>query len=187
MMTDIRFTFTEQDLIAAQRAWWTGVARWQAFVGVAMVIWLGCAIGFTAAAWSGGGAAPYVLIATVLPIAICLSAGSFAAVYVLTPRRARKAFREHKALAGEYILSWTSAALSVRAPMGSSDLPWGVFLCWLDGPETLLLYQSRNLFNAVPKRVLPAGACNEIKTYLVAAGVAELARYGFRRSRADIG
>ncbi|EIZ80209.1 hypothetical protein WSK_1243 [Novosphingobium sp. Rr 2-17] len=182
-MTDIRFTFTEDDLVAAQRAWWTGVARWQAYLGVVLVIWLGCASVFTVAAWSGGGSPPYILIAAMVPIALCISAALFALGFVQIPRRARKAFREHKALAGEYAISVTSDTLAVRAPMGSNDLPWNVFLCWLDGPETLLLYQNRNLFNAVPKRALPPGASDDIIDHLVAAGVAELPRYGFRRSR----
>lgn len=177
-----RFQYTEDDMVAAQMAWWSGSATWQAFLKFAIFVCL-LYVGLVYLANWGAPTTPIQILAAIL-IGLVVTIGGFAIGYVVTPRRARKIYREHKAMRGEQQVEWDEEAIRMRSQVGANEMPWTIFHCWLEGPETLLLYQANNLFHAIPKRALSRAQFADIVGHLRAAGVPEKTRYGFRRARA---
>ncbi|ODA68114.1 hypothetical protein A7A08_01284 [Methyloligella halotolerans] len=178
----VRFQYTEDDMVAAHAAWWSGSASWQTFLKFGVIIGL-LYIGLVYVANWGNPTTP-PQIAGALLVAIVVTLAGFAIGYVITPRRARKMYRQHKALGGEHQIEWDDDAIRMKSGIGSSELPWTIFHCWLDGPGSLLLYQANNLFHAIPKRGLSDAQFRDIIRCLRAAGVPEKPRFGFLRSGA---
>ena len=178
----VRFQYSEDDMVAAQMAWWSGSASWQTFAKFAGFIGL-LYIGLVYL-MNWDGPTPPGQIAGAVLVALVVTIGGFAIGYVVTPRRARKIYREHKAISGEHHVEWDEDGIKMRSQVGASEMPWTIFHCWLDGPKTLLLYQANNLFHAIPKRALSPAQFADIVAQLRAAGVPEKPRFGFRKSGA---
>jgi hypothetical protein len=183
MTGSAQVTFTQDDMITAQRAWWMGTARWQTFVVMAGVIALCYLALVLAITWHAAARARVVSCLVAVAGAVAITVIVFAIGYLMAPRRARRAFREHKALAGEFTFAWDAEAITINHALGSSRLPWTVFHGWLETPDILLLYQTRALFNMLPKRAVPPDAVDAIVARLRAAGVPERRRFGFLTSR----
>lgn len=175
-----RFRYTEDDMVAAQMAWWSGSATWQTFAKFAAAI---CAL-YIGLVYLANWGAPTSLLQIVVAILIGLAVtvGGFAIGYVVTPRRARKIHRERQAHAGEQHLEWDEESIRIHSAGGTNEMPWTGFQSWLDGQQTLLLYQASNLFHAIPKRALSEAQFDDIIRQLRAAGVPEKPRFGFQRS-----
>ncbi|MFD0985865.1 YcxB family protein [Methyloligella solikamskensis] len=178
----VRFQYTEDDMVAAHMAWWSGSASWQTFLkfaGCIGVFYIGLVY-----LMNWGAPTPPGQIAGAVLVGLVVTIGGFAIGYVITPRRARKIYREHKALGGEHQVAWDEEAIRTRSQVGANEMPWTIFHCWLDGPQTLLLYQAGNLFHAIPKRALSPAQFADIVGHLRAAGVPEKPRFGFVKSEA---
>jgi uncharacterized membrane protein (DUF485 family) len=175
-----RFRYTEDDMVAAHMAWWSGSASWKVFLRFAVLICL-LYIGLVYLANWGAPTTPFQIAAALL-VGLVVTLGGFAIGYVVTPRRARKIHDERQAHAGEQHLEWDEESLRLRSPGGTNELPWTVFQSWLAGPDTLLLYQANNLFHAIPKRALSEAQFEDIIRQLREAGVPEKPRFGFQKS-----
>lgn len=182
-MGNARYTCTEGDMIAAQRAWWMGAARWQtvsttaAAIGILYAAIVAFALQQGRQGWSWVDLIQEVLMIAV-PAAIAVTAILLLVGYLKVARVARRDFREHKVMQGEFRVDWDDQAITIEHPSGKGVLPWTVFHGWLEAQDMLLLYQTRRLFNFLPKRALPEGAVEEIIGRLRAAGVPEKKRFG---------
>ncbi|WP_183030008.1 YcxB family protein [Altericroceibacterium spongiae] len=181
---NIHYALSENDIIAAQRAWWMGAARWQSFIKFVAILWGVYAVMLVGLDLYAGEQPNMMVLLGVLPVSAVIVVILFAFGFLQSKRRARRAYREHKALTGEHIVSWNDEGILFTSPIGSSTLPWSGFYGWLDGPETLLLYQTHMMFNPLPKAILPPGAVSAIANRLRDAGVPERERFGFIRSDA---
>ena len=177
-MQEIRFHIEEADVVAAQKLWFQTSVRWRRLAIVAAILivaWLGAAI-----AGAGGDLSiVWPMVASIVLGAILFVVVLVVISYALFPRRARRLYRQHKAMRGEVALRWSATGIEITSALGDARLPWQIFHAWaLDG-ATLILKQNDILFNLVPRRVLPAGAIEEIEAYLRAADVPQRGRFGF--------
>jgi hypothetical protein len=182
--------YTEKDIIAAQRAWWMGSASYQYVLKIALaisIVYIVLMVAIPEVTGSDSSATVSFLaieIAVAIAMAFAATFLIFAISYVLTPWRARRGFRENKLLQDEMRWHWDSEALQMTSPQANARIPWGMFHAWLDGAETVLLYQNQQLFHPLPKRLLAPGDIETIIQNLVVAGVKERKRFGlFGRAR----
>lgn len=178
---EIRYLLSESDLIAAQRAWSAGAIRWQNMLIVAGVMWAIYAIIIIGIEIYSDETPEIAVLITMVPVAVIATLVIFIVSYIQAKSRAKRTYREHKALSEELSLRWNDETLFLTSNTGSTRYPWGDFNSWLDGPETLLLYQTHALFNPLPKHALPPGAVHAIISRLRDAGVPERERFGFIR------
>ena len=170
-------------MVSAQRAWWTGAASWQTYLkmtGFLIAVYCGL---YLVVGWFMEDLPAVSDLVFVVPLSFAISIVLYAIGFILGPFRARRNFRESKLLANEQTLRWDAEALSFEGAVGSSRIAWPLFHSWLEGPKTLLIFQSRQIYHLLPKRAFSDEALAEIIDHLAAAGVKERARYGFWRSR----
>ncbi len=92
--------------------------------------------------------------------------------HVLQPRLAvRRRLKEERALQNGATLVWSDHGYAVRGETVSSDVPWNHFVRWRENSRVILLYHSHQVYQFVPKGVLPPGAGDFIRDRLQAAGV----------------
>ena len=85
----------------------------------------------------------------------------------------RRQLREQRAYRGEWHLAWSEEGYAVRGETASSDMAWGHYVQWRENARVILLYQTWQAYQFVPKRVLPHGAEEFIRSQLRTAGVRE--------------
>jgi hypothetical protein len=74
--------------------------------------------------------------------------------YIRIPHRSRRAFRQLKALQSQTQIDWTSERIQLQSAQGSSDFDWRDFVRIVHGRDVILLFQSDDLFNFIPKRAV---------------------------------
>lgn len=105
-------------------------------------------------------------------IALSLSAVLLALRHMLLPLYlVRRQLREQPAYQGEWELTWSERGYGVRADTVSSDVSWGHYVRWRENGRVILLYQTWQAYQFVPKRVLPPEGEQFIRTQLQVAGV----------------
>ena len=85
----------------------------------------------------------------------------------------RRQLKEQRSMHEEYRLSWNEHGYVVRGPTASSNLPWSHYVRWRENAHVLLLYQSWQNYQFLPKRILSTEAADTIRGSLEAAGVAK--------------
>ena len=83
----------------------------------------------------------------------------------------RRLLKEQRVYRGEWHLTWSEHGYAVRVETASSDTAWGHYIQWRENTRVILLYQSWQAYQFVPKRLLPSGAAEFIRDCLRAAGV----------------
>ena len=71
------------------------------------------------------------------------------------PWRARRTFREYKALSEPFSMEVRDDGLFFERQNGSGLVPWGHLVKWRANSSLVLLYPARNLFYLVPKHCFP--------------------------------
>ncbi len=105
-------------------------------------------------------------------IAISISVLLLTLRHLLLPIYAvRRQLKEQRVYRGEWLLTWSEHGYSVRVETASSDMGWGHYIQWRENTRVILLYQSWQAYQFVPKRLLPSGAAEFIRDRLRAAGV----------------
>ncbi len=86
--------------------------------------------------------------------------------WLLLGPRARRHFRQQKALHGQTEIVWSDAAIRLRAPKGMVELDWTDFVSWAENDITFILMQTDNLMNGIPKRILTAADIDDLRRCL---------------------
>lgn len=108
---------------------------------------------------------PVILFFTALPFAVL-----WGLVALLTPRAARKTFRQQRSLQVEMTCSWSDAGFAVSSEYGAFEIPWSHFLRWAEDERTFLLYESDRLYRLMPKRVLAPDQQSSLRLALTQIG-----------------
>ena len=88
---------------------------------------------------------------------------------VLLPRRAQQFLSQQRSMQGEVSIGWDGKGVTFVAATGQSRTAWGDYFKWLENEAVLVLFQSENLLNVLPKRSLTEAQAVEIRGYLTAA------------------
>ncbi|WP_101675552.1 YcxB family protein [Alloalcanivorax mobilis] len=122
-----------EDYIVAQRM--HGLFRWRWTLVVALLL--------AVALWAFTRDLPAVV--TGLVVYVLLSG-----LMYLWPWRARKNFREYKALSEPQTIHVSEEGLSITQPSAEGRLPWDHIVKWRRGKRVILIYPARNLFYMLP-------------------------------------
>jgi hypothetical protein len=170
MIGQARFTYTDEDMIATQRAGWTWYAHWRNF----LIAYAGIAV-FESALLAGLNAAYGTRAAPSEPVFVIVGSAAltvliFGALFVSARNHGRQVLRSNgllggnfawawdgSELGGEHTWAWDEDELHMRNERGRADLSWTSVGAWLDAPEVLLLYPSGGRAFTLPERVLAAG------------------------------
>ena len=171
-MPSLSYKPERRDVVAASRLHHLAtVAGWR----VAAALFGYGAFAFGVVRLEGGPTDVALLLATAAVAVILLA---LAVAQLVRPRLVGwRQFREQRILRDPHTLDWSEEGYAVRGPNVSSDLPWGHYLFWREDARVILLYQSRLLYQFVPKRVLPPGAAEFIRGRLRSAGVPRARRF----------
>jgi hypothetical protein len=88
---------------------------------------------------------------------------------VLLPRRARRFVSQQKSIQGEISIGWDAEGVAFIAKAGQSRIAWDDYFKWLENESVLVLFQSENLLNVLPKRCLTNDQVTEVRRRLEAA------------------
>jgi hypothetical protein len=91
--------------------------------------------------------------------------------FVVVPRRIKKAFLQFKDFAGAQEYLFTDDGVTVKDQRGESTIPWGKYVKWVEDDTVLLLFQTDNLLNFIPKRCLAGEQMDDIRRAITAAGI----------------
>jgi hypothetical protein len=75
--------------------------------------------------------------------------------FVSQRRRARRIFRQQKALQRPIEMDWSGDTLKVITETGNNAMPWSDLLKWRENKRMFLPYLSEVMFYIVPKRAFP--------------------------------
>lgn len=128
----VQGTLTERDYVAAQFLHIRPRLIF-AIIGLALLL---------LAAWA-------ITISKSLPLIAALA--FLAAWFAIIPWRARRTFREYKALSEPFSIEVRDDGLFFERANGSGLVPWGYLIKWRTNSSLVLLYPARNLFYLVPK------------------------------------
>lgn len=112
-------------------------------------------------------------------LVVVLVASNLLQEFVLLPRRAQKILEQQKGLGGEITYDWDQDGLRVTGETGHSRLAWGDYVRWLEDDRVLVLFQSDNILNLMPKSRLTSKQAAEIRERLTA----EIGKAGARKKR----
>lgn len=173
MAGEITFTPSEKDYADANRDWylafWARPRSWaMAALFILFLTGLGALMPYIdgntdemAATAIGFALLALVLIVVIYPI-----------VYFVTlPRRARRLYRQHKALQQTWTFRWSDSGLSMESATGLTTYPWVDFHRWRVGRRSVLLFLNDQLFFYLPRRLLDEASVEEIGSMARAAGV----------------
>ena len=149
MIGQARFTYTDQDMVATQRAGWLWCMRWRnlsiAFVAI---------VAFTEAVLLGLNAAYGTRSAPADTLFVILASGAETVLlagllYVVARNHGRQVLHSNHALAwngdalgGAHVWAWDATALHLQHEQNHTDLAWPSVGGWLETPEVLLLFPS---------------------------------------------
>jgi hypothetical protein len=88
---------------------------------------------------------------------------------VTLPNRAKRLLQQQKGMGGEIAFAWDAEGLRITGATGYNRLAWSDFVQWLEDDVSLVMFQSDNLLNPLPKRCLTEEQIAEIRGYLTAA------------------
>ncbi len=173
MAGEISFTPSEKDYADANREWYLAFwARPKSWAFAVLFVLLLAGLGASTSYIDGKTdeivpmAIAFALLALVLILLIYL-----AVYFVALPRRARRLYRQHKALQQTWTFRWSDSGISMESPAGLTGYPWGDFHRWRDGRRSLLLFLNDQLFFYLPRRLLDDSSVEEIGSLAAAAGV----------------
>jgi hypothetical protein len=179
MIGQARFTYTDEDMIATQRAGLTAV-RWRDLLIVyfGFVVFLSALLAGLNAAYGTRGAPTDPVFVIVAPAAIIVF--TFGLLFFVTARNhGRQVLRGNRLrfswdgdeVGGEHAWVWDGGELHMRSERGRADLPWASVGAWLDAPEVLVLLPSGvRAFSLWPGQALAAGWQDAPKVFLFPFG-----------------
>ena len=177
MIGQARFTYTDQDMVATQRAGWLWCMRWRnlsiAFVAI---------VAFTEAVLLGLNAAYGTRSAPADTLFVILASGAETVLlagllYVVARNHGRQVLHSNHALAwngdalgGAHVWAWDATALHLQHEQNHTDLAWPSVGGWLETPEVLLIFPPGSRPFSVPEPALAAGWKRAPKVFLYPFG-----------------
>ena len=147
-MTELEYEMTPQDYARAQYLHMRP-RRWLVAVGAILALLYLVTFGMNAASVIRNGGPYSLLLLFALPILLL-------AVHFgwLLPWRARRLWKQQKALHSPIRMRIGDDGLDVQTEHGHARTPWDHLHRWKENNHLFLLYDSDNLFQMIPKRVL---------------------------------
>ena len=170
-MTEYRSLVTEDDAASANRLWLGWRRSWMYWGRVFAFLVIVFAISVVPKLERDDS----TTIIETLALDIALAAIAISAVtglsHVLSSRRARKLYRQHKSLHSEAIIGWSDGGFSYKSSLASGLQPWGHYRAWTENKDVLVMFLTDNMFNIVPKHDIPEAALEELRSLLEKAGI----------------
>lgn len=113
-------------------------------------------------------------VAYALAMALVSPVALFIVVWWVIPMQARRHFQQAVALADEIIATWDDNGIGYASAHGSSRFSWEDYHGWAETAHLLILYQSENYYNLLPKRAFNSAEFDAIKRRLGEANVSEV-------------
>ena len=164
----VQITVTAADLIQAQRLHFWQYMRSRAGVTRLITAWAAAAVVFAMVMKLLGG------IPALLPSAICIAiipfiiVGSWSLrIYGLGGWKARRTFRAQKTLQRPFRISWTDRDVSFESEFGHTRFQWSDFFKIRENHHCILLYQSRLLYQLIPKSAFKASELEDFRSAML--------------------
>ena len=168
-MNRVEFTLTVDDLVAAQRLYQLGGAKWLLGVFGAAVV----ALIFLNVIWpddasgSDAGAILFAVLAIIILVPIISR-------FWRIPRMARRAFAQDSLLSKSCVFSWNSHEASAESEDASWKQALGDFAGWRADDAVILLFRQTHLYHLIPTRAFTDTATRQsLIDALVANGVSD--------------
>lgn len=179
MIGQARFTYTDDDMIATQRAGLTAV-RWRDLmivysVLVAFLIALLAGLNAAYGTRSAPAAPVFVIVVPALTLVFAFGLLFFGTArkygrQVLHGDRSRFSW-DGDEVGGEHTWVWDVNALHMYSEHGRADLPWASVGAWVNAPEVLVLLPSgERAFTLLPSLALAEGWQDAPKVFLFPFG-----------------
>jgi hypothetical protein len=169
---ELTFAWTEEEYVAAAKDFYLASLRtprvrrrFVAITAIAAVI--GASTAFLDHA---PGRMPLLLLGFAAGGALYLSL-IYGLCYLTVPRRTRQLFRQQKTAGRSVRVAWTKDGVSIEASNGSSRVKWTELYQWAEGKNAFLLYHNDQLYNFVPRRLLPDQLAADLRGSLERNGV----------------
>ncbi len=94
---------------------------------------------------------------------LCWLAVILTVAFVFTPRRARRLFRQQRALDREFSFAWTDERVVFRSDTSMSDMPWSDYHDWFETEAVFAFGLNEQLFHFAPKRAMSAAAIDDLR------------------------
>lgn len=169
------FTITEADHLAAlRRNFYDSLFRWRTGLGIAFFVAIYVLV-FLGLPILDGKTLDFkrVLVAAITgPIVSVLFAGAILLFSrLMLPRRARRAYRQHRGLRDPIRAEWDDTTMRISAQTGESRMAWSDYVSWSEDAAVLILYHTDFLFNILPRAALSDAHHAQIVAALAAHGV----------------
>jgi hypothetical protein len=171
-MEPITYRLDETDIVAANDLWRRAAIRvWRILVlaGIYWAMWFGIfllVVNHLSVANVIGALVGTAIAALLVVMIVIWINGRF-----YFPRRARKSFRQHKAIHHPITLQWTEDRVLIDQETAHNHMPWQDLVRWAEDDRTLILLITDMLFSPVPKRALSPALLEEVRSRLLAANV----------------
>ena len=109
-----------------------------------------------------------------LALALASPIALFVVVWWLIPLQAKRHYSQAVALADEISLEWDDGGIGYSSAHGNSRFGWSDYHGWAETGQLLILYQSENFYNIIPKRVFDPSVQEAFKRRLRDAKVNEV-------------
>jgi hypothetical protein len=91
----------------------------------------------------------------------------FVVQYIYVPQRIKKVSRQFIDLSGEQEYRFTDSGVAYKDQYRESNLPWGKYVKWLEDDRVLVLFQTDNTVNLLPKRCFSSEQLAEVRRVVV--------------------
>jgi hypothetical protein len=171
------FQLSEDDLVAAARLHgWTAMSSKKIIALLVLVLIVVMAVMYSTMTGSGPARPDDIWFLVAFGVVIA-PAIYVAVIYTVLPQSARRAYRQQKSLHETMHAKWSRSGVEWQAASGQSQTPWGHYAKWNEDSRLFLLYQSDQLYQLLPKRVLSEADANTIRDHLTEAKVSRSRRF----------
>ncbi|SFN97507.1 YcxB family protein [Sphingomonas sp. OK281] len=160
-----RFAFTPiaDDYIAVARgSFLRSLKRRRFIVRMVIILLIGAAAGAAIGLLDTGSVRTGDVLFGVC-IALIWLAVILAIAFVFIPRRARRLFRQQRALDREFSFAWTDERVVFRSDTSMSDMPWSDYHDWFETKAIFAFGLNEQLFHFAPKRAMSAAAIDDLR------------------------
>jgi hypothetical protein len=149
---EIVFTPTEQDYVAANRAYLRRNIRRRLPLAVAVAT----LTIYMLQSLSLGGFAPWTSLVASIGIGIVIALAMWFGPELILARAAARLFRQQRTLHNEFQYRWSDEGLAHESPNGQGRIAWKDMYRWHDGETVFLFLLNARLYLFLPHRALSA-------------------------------
>ena len=155
MTREVSFRLSAEDYVAANRDWFFKTIR-RSSVRTVIFGLLGLIVAIGAVQeWLTGGSADAITLVAALMLVVIVAWPLFYLIgYLTVPRRTRRLYRQHKALALPTTYNWSEEGILYRSAAGEFQMAWRDMWRWTCGKRTFLFMPNEAAFYPIPLHVL---------------------------------